>query len=712
MSDPVKVSRRTLITVGGAGLAAALAGVGGTAQADAAGVGDTAEAAGAGGTAEAAGAAGAAVPKPGSGGIPPGPSTFGWDPADLLAFDPATHPWGRHLRCLVPLAPRIAPFAPTQAHPDLDPGVRLSTLSLDDAGTVYEGRNQPIGLEGHTYTQRFWPYIDVWGTWHGQVLPSVPSDVVANPSAPGRTYGVIDIPNPGWTEAAHKNGVKTIGGWFWPRSGVDFGEFLVQAADGSFPVGDKLIEIRRYFGFDGLFINQEATITAAQAGKLRDLFRYIKAHDPGFYLQYYDADLPNGDLDYQNTLNVKNVPWLGAPGDQTVDSIFVNYGWPYVDPDLSGSAKTAAGAGFDPRAVAFAGVEHQQGGFNPEECFTDYAYPGHPGPVSVGLFVEDQYWANAAWSGETSTVAGRAKYRDLEQRFWSGPTGNPATSGRLEPRKPPYRTDVLNYKKWDGIAHGIVERSPYGELPIVTTFNVGVGSRFSLDGTQVRDGGWDNQGCADRSLTWQYWTDGVTVTLDESTAYEGAHSLAVSGTGVLHLFKTDLTQAAATEVRVVAQGLSTLELGVTRRTTPGSVEWTRLTAARRSAGWTEYRGRIPRADDRIARISLRTSGSGHLGKVFLADTRTADVAPGRPRSFTVADAGPGPGAGSTRHLTFAWRLQPDAAAYDVLQNGRWLGRVHRDVFFAESVDLTNGRTFELVPIGANGNRGPALRSTL
>ncbi|WP_327640586.1 hypothetical protein OHB24_20020 [Kribbella sp. NBC_00482] len=688
MSDPLEVSRRTLITVGGVGLVAALAGVGTTAA-----------------------AAGSAAPKPGSGGIPPGPSTYGWNPADLLDFDPKTHPWARHLRCLVPLAPRIAPFAPTQAHPDLDPGVRLSTLSLDDAGTIYEGRNQPIGLEGHVYTQRFWPYIDVWGTWHGQVLPSVPSDVVADPSAPGRNYGVIDIPNPGWTEAAHKNGVRTIGGWFWPRTGVDFGEFLVQAADGSFPVGDKLIEIRRYFGFDGLFINQEASITAAQATKLRDLFRYLKAEDPDFYLQYYDADLPNGDLDYQNMLNQKNVPWLGTPGDPIVDSIFINYGWPYVDADLSGSARTATAAGFDPREVAFAGVEHQQGGFNPEECFTDYAHPGRPGPISVALFVEDQYWATAANSGATTTPEGRAKYRDLEQRFWSGPTGNPATSGRIEPRTPPYRTDVLNYKRWDGIAHGIVERSPYGALPIVTAFNIGVGSTFYLDGKQVRDGGWDNQGCADRALTWQYWTDGVTVTLDESTAYEGAHSLALSGNGVVHLFKTDIRQTDHTEIRVVAQGLSTIELGVTRRTAPDRISWTPLTPIRRASGWIEYGGRVPCGDDRIARISLRTSGSGHLGKVLLADARSLYKTPARPRSFAVADEGPG--AGTTHHLSFAWSRQPDATAYDVLQGAnRWLGRVHRDAFFAESVDLTKGRTFQLIPIAPNGNRGTAATSHL
>ena len=130
---------RTLITVGGAGLTAALAGIN-PPLASAIGAGSTAGAAGAG---AAAAAAGAAAPRLGSGGIPPGPSTYGWDPADLLEFDPATHPWGRHLRCLVPPAPRIAPFAPTQAHPDLDPGGRLSTLSLHGSS---RRRARPFGV--------------------------------------------------------------------------------------------------------------------------------------------------------------------------------------------------------------------------------------------------------------------------------------------------------------------------------------------------------------------------------------------------------------------------------------------------------------------------------------------------------------------------------------------------------------------------------------
>ncbi|NIK62004.1 hypothetical protein [Kribbella shirazensis] len=116
----------------------------------------------------------------------------------------------------------------------------------------------------------------------------------------------------------------------------------------------------------------------------------------------------------------------------------------------------------------------------------------------------------------------------------------------------------------------------------------------------------------------------------------------------------------------------------------------------------------------IARISLRSAGTGRLGKVLLADQGSLLDTPGRVSGFAVK--GEGQGAGSTRHLSFSWSLRPDASAYDVLQLGRtahhWLGRVHRDVFFAESVDLGRGRTFALVPIAVNGNRGAASTTHL
>ncbi|KJL31948.1 endo-beta-N-acetylglucosaminidase [Microbacterium azadirachtae] len=700
------LNRRTFLTVGGVGLAALLAGAPGIATAAVRPVAGT----GAAGT-------GAAAPVPASGGTPPGPYTFGWAADDLLAFDPSTTPWAPHLRCLIPRATRIAPFAATQAHPDLDPAVQLSTLTIDDAGSVYEGHNQAIGLEAQVYTQRYWSYIDIWGTWHGQVKGSAPIEMIDGQRAPGRPYGVIDIPNPGWTEAAHKNGARSIGGWFWPRP-VDFDAFLVQAGDGSFPVADKMIEIRKYFGFDGLFINQEGSVSAAQIAKFQDFLRYLKRTDPDFYLQGYDsADFDSGEVSYENRLSENNLRWLGTPDAPIYDSLFMNYWWQATtggaDRDLSKSAASAVAAGRDPRVVGFAGVEHQKGGFRPEEDFGSVAGPGRPAPTSVALFVDSQIWLNGSWDGATSTADGRATYRDLEQRFWSGPTGNPGTSGRLEPRTPPYRTDTLNYRQWDGIAHWITERSPYGGLPIATDFNVGVGSAFFLEGAKVRDRGWDNMGSADRALTWQFWTEGdVVVTLDESASYGSGHSLSLRGGGVIHLFKTDLTADKAIAVEVRAQGVQTIDLGVTWQDAPSEVDWQPL-AKSDPAGWDGWTGGVNARGRRIARISLRTSGDGRIGRVSLREAGKP-LKPATPTGFQVADAGDA-GDGK-RHLTFAWDLRSDAVGYDVLQIGgsgtTWLGRVHRDVFFAEAVDLSGGRQFQLVAFGGDLHRSAPVKAVL
>ena len=698
-----EINRRTFLTVGGVGLATLLVGNASTA-ANAA-------------TGRAAAASAKGAPVPASGGTPPGPYTFGWTADDLLDFDPASTPWGRHLQCLIPRAKRIAPFAATQAHPDLDPAVQLSTLTIDDAGSIYEGHNQAIGLEAQVYTQRYWAYIDIWGTWHGQVDGPAPIEMVDGERVPGRPYGVIDIPNPGWTEAAHKNGALSIGGWFWPRP-VDFDAFLVQRADGSFPVADKLIEIRKYFGFDGLFINQEATVTTAQITKFKDFLRYLKRTDPDFYLQGYDsADFDRGFVTYENRLSENNLRWLGTPDAPMYDSIFMNYWWQATtggaDRDLTKSAASAREAGYDPRVVGFAGVEHQKGGFRPEEDFGSVAGPGKPAPTSVALFVDSQIWLDGSWRGETSSPEGRSTYRDLEQRFWSGPTGNPVTSGRLEPRTPPYRTDTLNYRQWDGIAHWITERSPYGALPIVTDFNVGVGSSFHLDGVQVRTGGWDNMGCADRALTWQYWTEGdLSVTLDESTSFGSAHCLRLRGDGVVHLFKTDLTAAAAMAVSLRAQQLTSVEIGITWQDAPGAIDWRPLENAG-GGTWTKWRGEVDVNARRIARISLRTAGDGRLGRVSLREAGKP-LRPATPSGFRVKDAGDG--GDGRRHLAFEWAVREDAAGYDVLQVGAagatWLGRVHRGAFFAESVDLSAGRAFQLVAFGADAHRSAPARTTL
>ncbi|UJP09872.1 hypothetical protein L2X99_16075 [Microbacterium sp. KUDC0406] len=689
-------SRRTLIRV--AGLSALGAAVAGPMLSN--------------GAAFAADAEPAALPVPGMGGIPDGPSTWGWNAPELLDFDPATSPWARHLRCLIPRAARIEPFAPTQAHPDLSPATQLSTLTFDDAGSLYRARNQAIGIEPYVYTQRYWPYIDVWGPWHGQFIPSITEDVVAS----GRTGfgGVMDIPNPGWVEAAHKNGARAIGGWFWPRGTANFNDFLVQREDGSFPVADKMIEIKQYFGFDGFFINQEATITKAQVDKLFAMFRYIKAKDSDFYLQYYDAVIWNtGRLAYQNKLNATNVGALGSPGDRVIDSIFVNYGWPTADKGAVTGIATAKAAGFAPTEVAFYALEMQKGGFNPTEDFGTLAGPGKDPSVSVALFVEDNYWGDAATAGKVHSVEGRRTYRDYERKMWSGPKGNPAESGRLEQRPGGGRVDTMNYRYWDGIAHWIVERSSYSSLPIDYNVNIGVGSEFRLGGELVSDRGWDNQGIADRTLTWQYWTEGdLKVDIDETDAWEGGHSLTVSGSGILHCFKTDLAIRRAARARVRVKGDVRVEVGLTLRSDPDRILWRRMKRAGVAGGWATLDATLPALPGaRVARISLRVSGSGRIGGIQIAERATTDRRPSAVTGLTASDEGLTKNEKVLRNVSFTWNLEKTAASYDVLQvtdaGDRWLGRVQRDAFYALSIDLGQGSTFKVVSIDAIGNRSAA-----
>lgn len=660
---------------------------------------------------------------PGSGSVPPGPSTHGFLAKDILDWSPESDEHARHFRCLIPRAERIAPFRPTQAHPSLDPGTQLLTISGDYRGDVYDVRAQPIGDQSQVYTQRFWPYIDIYASWHGQV---VPSEKHPDPDDDDLDYGVIDIPNPGWTEAAHKNGARTIGCWFWPRDD-NFDTWVQKDSKGGFPVGKKLVEIKQYFGFDGYFINQEKTVTKEQITALFDMIRYMKSLDHDLYIQYYDADLPkSGKLDYQNQINEKNVGSLGTPDDPIADSIFMNYDWPKADPDLTGSRSTVRRHGFDPKKSAFGSTECQQGGFNPLENFSDYASPTKKAPVSWALFVENEIWNTAAEKGKTDTVKGRIKYRDYERKFWSGPEGDPSKSGKLKRREPPYRTNLLDYKVWDGVCHSIAEKSAFSSLPLLTNFNIGTGSHFFLHGRRVA-GSWNNAGIADPSPTWQYWThhEGEAqsaVSLDETMAWEGGHSLKISGTAphrdavTLHLFKTAIRLPHRPQMAVkVAGTCGGVDLGLVFRDRPSHTEWLPMHGSWPEHGWHTLSTTLGHHSGRtIVKISLRVRGSRtgdidlNLGQFKAATGRRR---PGRVTDFSIDKVEQHNGHVSAY---LSWKLARHAVAYDLFTAGdnSWIGRVHRDVFYAH--DIAAGKrqlSIDIVPIASDGTRGPRTTAT-
>ncbi|ATG51642.1 hypothetical protein CFK38_08970 [Brachybacterium vulturis] len=641
-------------------------------------------------------------------GFPAGPLSRGFLIDDLADWTPETIQYAQNFRSAVPLRERIPHDPDTQAHPDLSAGTQYMALEIDYEGSSYQPRAQIDGAEGYAWTQRFWPYYDVWGSWHGQM--------VEDSTYEDGPYGLIDLPNPGFVEMAHLHGARAIGGWFWPREG-EFGAYVQQREDGSFPVADAMIAMRRYFGFDGFFINQEAAITAQDAEQLAEMFRYLRAEDPDHYLCYYDAVLPDGELDYQNCLNEKNLPWLGTPKDRLADSIFINYDWPKADPGLSGSAEAVRAAGFDPLQVGFAGVEHQKGGFDPREVFGDLAHPGAEPPLSMANFVSQSYWSRAG--EDTLTVEGRRRFRTLEQQFFSGPSGSPATSGRVIDPTPDGRTDVLNPERYDGVAHMIIEKSTLDALPIRTTFGIGVGSHFRLDGRVVSTRPWNNAGIGQVNPTWQYWTEPELpvgeVFLDETIAWEDATSLGIDSDATeveLHLFKTALSLRPGSFASARIRSPGAVKAAVVLTHDDGSRSQVALhPGAPDEGGWVLHRGPIlPRATRRtVTRVSLKLSSEAalslNLGEALLVKNSEITV-PAAPTGFSGEVAS---SDGDTRAVQFGWEQQDAAEFWDLIhvdgEQRTWLGRTRRDRLYVHAVPA--GGSIQLMATSADGSRSEA-----
>lgn len=111
----------------------------------------------------------------------------------------------------------------------------------------------------------FWQYVDYWSPWHGSATVRTPEALYDPATSDWRTrnfeFGIVDIPNAAYTNAAHRNGVKSIGTiYFDPtfRPGFTFAEaFDKDPNSEGYIIAEKLVEMARYFGFDGYFLNEE-----------------------------------------------------------------------------------------------------------------------------------------------------------------------------------------------------------------------------------------------------------------------------------------------------------------------------------------------------------------------------------------------------------------------------------------------------------------------
>ena len=153
------------------------------------------------------------------------PTSHGYRAEDLLSWDPATDPDAELLRARVPLQNRIEAVAATQANPSLNPEVEYLNLAGDYGNAFFGGTSYTN--EFSEYCFNFWQYIDYYAPWHGQTTATTPIELwdadgeragTSNWEKRAFEFGMMNLPNAAYTNAAHKNGVLSLGCIFLPRA--------------------------------------------------------------------------------------------------------------------------------------------------------------------------------------------------------------------------------------------------------------------------------------------------------------------------------------------------------------------------------------------------------------------------------------------------------------------------------------------------------------
>ncbi|KAF9958399.1 hypothetical protein BGZ70_009198 [Mortierella alpina] len=156
----------------------------------------------------------------------------------------------------------------------------------------------------------------------------------------------IGIPPPVWTNAAHRNGVRSIGTIIteWLPGVLETDEMVsgpdqaLADDDGNDTVdrrwfsrayADKLVDMAVYYKFDGWFINIESILRGGpqQADQTIAFLAYfrqqIHSRIPGGELHWYDSVISStGEVKWQDKLSVENYRFF-----EQSDGIFTNYTW-------------------------------------------------------------------------------------------------------------------------------------------------------------------------------------------------------------------------------------------------------------------------------------------------------------------------------------------------------------------------------------------------
>ena len=662
---------------------------------------------------------------------------------DIRTWSPQTDPYARYLRAEVPLQPRIPHDPSTQAHPELDAKAQVM-LMQGDYGNSFFGNFRANDGFAHNVLN-FWQYADYWSPWHGSATARTPQSLYDPATSDWRTrnfeFGVVDIPNPAYTNAAHRNGVKSIATiYFDPafRPGLTFREaFDKDPTSRGYIIAEKLVEMAKYFGYDGYFLNEEE-------GNLQDSrFRPFMSclTSKGLYTQWYTntpgtwSSSKAGLLDHGRIMN----------------SVFLNYNWSGTQ---DRSVEAAKAEGYDPYQSLFFGVEANQAGFNGKhrsatELPSLYeSRRNHSPKASVALFTPSDMYQR----GLADAVKPKGADKDVplfqqdpyqwmvaerERMYFSGVTSNPKDTGAHPGHSRP-EVGVADSSSWVGAADFIPARSVIGGRQFHTDFNTGHGMRWYSAGDVSAAASWTDMDAQSILPSWQWWidTEGTRPSVDfdygpsdrrkdvhgapvsllyhQVGAWCGGSSLVVHGmmskTTTLRLFKTRLAMTADTSMPITFRKSSkdhgTMKAALVFADDPGRVVTVDVPGSGVKGGWHTSTLRLGRFAGRtLTTLGLQFAPAPdyqmNVGAISVRDGSGVPAAPSEVQLDTVYDDG---------QAILSWHAAPfdDVAGYVVESMGPdgkivHLASGYTDLAYLKAVPKKTGKvTFRVRAVGHDG----------
>ncbi len=671
------------------------------------------------------------------------PTSHGYRAEDLLTWDPATDPDAELLRARVPLQNRIEAVAATQANPQLNPEVEYLNLAGDYGNAFFGGTSYTN--EFSEYAFNFWQYIDYYAPWHGQTTATTPFELwdaegerkgTNNWEGRAFEFGMMNLPNAAYTNAAHKNGVLSLGCIFLPRAYQSWRTLIQRDADGNFPYGEKLVELTEYYGFDGWFVNLEGSDSPSGEAKteLAAFLKYLR--DEGLYIQYYNA---GGSIDQQ-------MMDAGA-----ADSFFKDYGW-----GTSGAASE----------VEKYGIAAVHGGFEAggNRWRNNFSKMWHNGEVVSSIATLGTDFVHAGLDEDCGSYLDLRRETDdfqwmsaVRERMWfTGSSGNPTDASTHA------NAEVgVGSNSMPGIASMVTERSVVSGDTFHTNFNTGHGLVYAVDGAVSNSHEWANLNLQDILPTWQFWfeTEGTELKaeydygttykkalsgtwqsgeqvgeftygefdFDLVNPYRGGSSLAVYGKvdadNFMHLYKTDLSVTESTKLDITFRKTSTdevaMSLGVVfadsinaedNTYTVTDIPLENTVAA--SEGWVTATVDLSAyAGKSIAVLGLNFKGTAedyqmHIGEISYTSGR--DLTPAAPENLVITKAY------DTGEMVVTWTL----GDYETVKNyhvyatingvEQFMGGIYDDIFYIKNLyDAAGEVTISVKAVGADGTESEA-----